>query len=103
MQLGGTLCTLVAVTASVFLMSVHERFHTHSQEGTIINFTLIVDKCKNVHFCRISLMRKLLISPYYGVTIHIRSKGKRPPGRPTRRWENNIKMDFREIGRGDMD
>jgi hypothetical protein len=24
--------------------------------------------------------------------------GKRPLGRPRRRWENNIKMGFREIG-----
>jgi hypothetical protein len=23
---------------------------------------------------------------------------KRPPGRPRRRWVDNIKMDFREIG-----
>jgi hypothetical protein len=28
---------------------------------------------------------------------------KRPPGKPIRRWENNIKMDLREIGWGDMD
>jgi hypothetical protein len=27
-----------------------------------------------------------------------RPKGKRPPGRRRRRWENNIKMDLREIG-----
>jgi hypothetical protein len=27
-----------------------------------------------------------------------RSKGKRPLGRPRRRWEYNIKMDLREIG-----
>jgi hypothetical protein len=27
-----------------------------------------------------------------------RPEGKRPLGRPTRRWENNIKMDLREIG-----
>jgi hypothetical protein len=27
-----------------------------------------------------------------------RSEGKRPPGRPRRRWEDNIKMDLREIG-----
>jgi hypothetical protein len=27
-----------------------------------------------------------------------RSEGKRPLGRPRRRWEDNIKMDFREIG-----
>jgi hypothetical protein len=27
-----------------------------------------------------------------------RPKGKRPLGRPRRRWEDNIKMDLREIG-----
>jgi hypothetical protein len=27
-----------------------------------------------------------------------RSKGKRPPRRPRRRWEDNIKMDLRELG-----
>jgi hypothetical protein len=26
------------------------------------------------------------------------SEGKRPLGRPRRRWVNNIKMDLREIG-----
>jgi hypothetical protein len=30
-------------------------------------------------------------------------KGKRPLGRPRRRWENNIKLDLREIGWGVMD
>jgi hypothetical protein len=25
-------------------------------------------------------------------------KGKRPHGRPGRRWEDNIRMDLREIG-----
>jgi hypothetical protein len=30
-------------------------------------------------------------------------EGKRPLGRPRRRWEDNIKMDFREIGWGGMD
>jgi hypothetical protein len=25
-------------------------------------------------------------------------RGKRPLGRPRRRWEDNIKMDLREIG-----
>jgi hypothetical protein len=28
---------------------------------------------------------------------------KRPPGRPRHRWEDNIKMDLREIGWGGMD
>jgi hypothetical protein len=27
-----------------------------------------------------------------------RPEGKRPPGRPRNRWEDNIKMDLREIG-----
>jgi hypothetical protein len=28
---------------------------------------------------------------------------RRPLGRPRRRWENNIKMDLREVGWGGMD
>jgi len=30
-------------------------------------------------------------------------KGKRPLGRPWRRWEGNIKMDLQEVGCGGMD
>jgi hypothetical protein len=30
-------------------------------------------------------------------------EGKRPQGRPRRRWEDNIRMDLREIGWGGMD
>jgi hypothetical protein len=30
-------------------------------------------------------------------------KGKRTLGRPRRRWENNIKMDLREVECGGMD
>ena len=26
--------------------------------------------------------------------------GRRPPGTPKRRWEDNIKMDLREVGSG---
>ena len=29
--------------------------------------------------------------------------GKRPLGRPRRRWEDNIKMDLEEVGRGGVD
>jgi hypothetical protein len=32
-----------------------------------------------------------------------RREGRRPPGRPRRRWEDNIKMDHKEIGFGDVD
>jgi hypothetical protein len=34
----------------------------------------------------------------YGVLVGKR-EGKRPLGRSTRRWENTIKMDLKEIGR----
>jgi hypothetical protein len=30
-------------------------------------------------------------------------EGKRPLGRPRRRWEDNIRMDLRNIGWGGMD
>ena len=30
-------------------------------------------------------------------------EGKRPLGRPRRRWEDNIKMDIQEVGRGPGD
>jgi len=29
--------------------------------------------------------------------------GKRPTGRPRRRWEDNIKMDLQEVGCGGID
>jgi len=33
----------------------------------------------------------------------VRPEGKRPLGRPRRRWEDNIKMDLQEVGCGGMD
>jgi len=30
-------------------------------------------------------------------------EGKKPLGRPRRRWEDNIKMDLQEVGCGGMD
>jgi hypothetical protein len=32
-----------------------------------------------------------------------KSERRRPPGRPRRRWENNFKMDLREVGCGSAD
>jgi hypothetical protein len=32
-----------------------------------------------------------------------RPEGRRPLGRPRRRWEDNIKIDLKEIGFGDAD
>jgi hypothetical protein len=30
-------------------------------------------------------------------------EGKRPQGKPRRRWEDNIKIGFQEVGRGSID
>ena len=30
-------------------------------------------------------------------------EGKRPLGRPRRRWEDNIKIDLQEVGYGDVE
>jgi hypothetical protein len=32
-----------------------------------------------------------------------RPEGRRPLGRPRRRWEDNIKMDLQDVGCGGMD
>ena len=32
-----------------------------------------------------------------------KTEGKRPLGKPRRRWEDNIKMDLKEVGCGGMD
>jgi hypothetical protein len=38
---------------------------------------------------------------YWGVVG--RPEGKRQLGTPTRRWEDNMKMDLQEVGWGDTD
>jgi hypothetical protein len=38
----------------------------------------------------------------YNILVR-RPEGRRPLGRPRRRWEDNIKMNLREIGFGDVD
>jgi hypothetical protein len=49
------------------------------------------------HVARMGEMRGV-----YGVLVGI-PEGKRPLGRPRRRWEDNIKMDVQEVGYGVMD
>jgi hypothetical protein len=44
----------------------------------------------------------VLIEGVYRVVLG-KPEGKRPPGRPRRRWEDNIKMDLQEEGCGGMD
>jgi len=46
------------------------------------------------HVARIGEMRGA-----YRVLVG-KPEGKRPLGRPSRRWDNNTKMDLHEVGRG---
>jgi hypothetical protein len=49
------------------------------------------------HVARMGEDRKL-----YKVLVG-KPEGKRPLGRPRRRWEDVVRMDLREIGLGDVD
>jgi hypothetical protein len=49
------------------------------------------------HVARMAEERKV-----YKVLVG-KPEGKRPLGRPKRRWEDGIRMDVREIGLGDVD
>ena len=51
---------------------------------------------ENVYF---SVLYNILIGDRRGVyrVLVGKSEGKGPLGRPRRRWENNIKMDFQEM------
>jgi hypothetical protein len=33
----------------------------------------------------------------------VKAEGRKPPAKPWHRWEDNIKIDFRELGWDDMD
>jgi hypothetical protein len=44
-----------------------------------------------------------MYQPYYNDERVEQRVQRRPLGRPRRRWEDNIKMDLREIGFGDVD
>jgi hypothetical protein len=37
---------------------------------------------------------------FLSIFLKVRYKGKRPLGRPRRRWEDNIKMDSQQVGGG---
>ena len=51
--------------------------------------------------CRISILQYSIALEGRGVhkVLVGKPEGKRPLGIPTRRWEDNIKMDLQEVGR----
>jgi hypothetical protein len=48
----------------------------------------VASKVERIGVCRVSVGK---------------SEGKRPLGRPRRRWEDNIKMDIQDVGGGGME
>jgi hypothetical protein len=50
--------------------------------------------------CRIVFLVSIIVAFHYLVFFlpALKPEGKRPLGRPRRRWEDNIKADLREIG-----
>jgi hypothetical protein len=43
-------------------------------------------------------IKEIIKDPVISNIINLNSEGKRPLGRPRRRWEDGIRMDLREIG-----
>jgi hypothetical protein len=73
------------------ILSFHVLFKTHT-----LNYTQYIMRWAG-HVARMWEVRgacNILVG---------RPEGRRPLGRPRRRWEDNIEMDLREIGFGDVD
>ena len=62
--------------------------------------TEAVEKIKTHILCSVTFSPKLLC--VYKVLVG-KPEGKRPLGRPRRRWVDNIRMDLQEVGCGYMD
>jgi hypothetical protein len=46
-------------------------------------------------------VRRIIVVPLKGHRVLVgKPEGKRPLGRPRRRWKDNIKMDLQEVGGG---
>jgi hypothetical protein len=54
----------------------------------------------SIYFCHVSRMGEK--RGVYRVLVG-KPEGKRPLGRPRRRWEDIIRMDLQEVGCGGMD
>ena len=67
---------------------------SRDNENTHFMFNIFLNRISYVHMARTVEGRgvhKVLVG---------KPEGKRPLGRPRRRWDDNIKMDLQEVGRG---
>jgi hypothetical protein len=67
--------------------------------------------CSSPSIVRVTKARRMRWAGHVARMVEVRGayiligrpEGRRPLGRPRRRWEDNIKMDLRKIGFGDVD
>jgi hypothetical protein len=76
---------------------LHEEFHNLYSSPSIIRMIKPIRMRLTGHVARMREKRNSYI------ILVGKSEGKRPLGRPIRRWMDNIKLNLREIGWDDMD
>jgi hypothetical protein len=81
------------------LSDLNKTFKLHNEELHNLDSLMIKSRKMRLagHIARIGEKRNA-----YKILVG-KPGGKRPLGRPKRRWEDNIKIDHREIGWGGMD
>jgi hypothetical protein len=81
----------------IFLFTAKEELHNLYSSPSIIRIIKSRRMRWTVHVARMGEMRnayRLLVG---------KPEGKRPLGRPRRKWMDNIKMDLGQVGCGDVD
>jgi hypothetical protein len=91
-----------------FLTSSREWYFVRSREQFFFNAikNLPLYSWAKFPVTRTDSLRRRKISPVVNNFDYVNwctPEGRRPLGRPRRRWEDNIKMDLREVGWGGMD
>jgi hypothetical protein len=77
--------------------TAYEELHGLYSSPSIIG----VIKARRMRWAR-HVLRMGEVTGAYNILVR-RPEGRRPLGRPKRRWEDNIKMDLGKIGFGDVD
>jgi hypothetical protein len=77
------------------------KLHNEGLHGLYSSPSIVVIKARRMRWAG-NVACKGMVRGAYNILVG-RPEGRRPVGRPRRRWEDNIKIDLREIGFGDVD